>query len=284
MPKTADRVPTLPIQPLVWLNLLCLDAPLVAVSWALLFARGFRMPIAIGGMSALFLTAWLIYLIDRFGDSVWVENAHPTSLRQRFCRCYSVAWLACSALIAATDIVVIFTALDARQLGLGAGVGACALVYLIVNRTLPSVWLILPVKEISIGFLFAAGTMVPLAGGLTNAVLLAWLLFSGLCCLNCICIAVWERHLDAAQQRVSIATAFPNASRALVPLLLLLLGLASLACGLFATEAQSVYICIAASAGMLASVHVFRHDIALDLRTALADLVLLTPALSLLMR
>src|SRR5215217_1379810 len=68
-----------------WLNLVCLDAPLVAISWEWLFARSFDIPVAPGGTAALFVTAWLIYVADRFGDSVSLDLGVPTSLRQRFC-------------------------------------------------------------------------------------------------------------------------------------------------------------------------------------------------------
>jgi hypothetical protein len=266
----------------VWLNLLCLDAPLVAVSWHWLFAQNLGIPLSGGGTCALLLTAWLIYLADRFGDSRSLDAAAPTSLRQRFCLRHRVAWIVGVGLIAAADLFVICMWLNARQLVAGAGVGVCALAYLIVNQVASSVWRVLPGKEISIGFLFAAGTMVPMGARLTSAIAPGWFLFACLCSLNCICIAVWERDIDAGQQRISIATVFPNVRGALLPLLLL--GLASLACGLCATGAWSVYICVAASTGMLSLVHVFRHNVPPDSRTALADLVLLSPVVFLLLR
>jgi len=74
------------ISPFVWLNLVCLDAPLVAVSWHWLLADVFQIAIPRGTTAALFLTAWLIYLTDRFVDSVSLDQRTAVSLRQRFCR------------------------------------------------------------------------------------------------------------------------------------------------------------------------------------------------------
>ena len=61
---------SLPVQiPVVWLNLVCLDAPLVSVAWLWLFARTFHATVDPVNCAALFLTAWLIYLADRLADS-----------------------------------------------------------------------------------------------------------------------------------------------------------------------------------------------------------------------
>jgi hypothetical protein len=68
----------------LWLNLVCLDAPLVAVAWLGLFARSFHTPLQAGNCIALFLTAWLIYLADRFADCDSLEPGSPRSLRQEF--------------------------------------------------------------------------------------------------------------------------------------------------------------------------------------------------------
>lgn len=266
----------------IFLNLVCLDAPIVAVSWQWLFARAFGIGVAPGASAALFLTAWFIYLADRFGDSLSVRRGASTSLRERFCLQHRSAWIVILALVAASDVFVIFAQLESRTQIAGAAIGAFALVYLIVNQVLPSLWRLLPLKELSIGFLFAAGTMVGLGRGLTSDVLPAWLLFVCVCSLNCITIAVWERDLDAAQERVSIATAFPKMGDHLLPALLLL-SLTSLAFAVFASHGSAVHLCIAASAILLGVVHFFRHKIEPDTRTALADLVLLMSVIMLLL-
>jgi hypothetical protein len=51
-----------------------------------------------------------------------------------------------------------------------------------------------------------------------------------------------------------------------------------------AAAAQAMFVCLSLSAALLALTHVFRRRIQPDVRTALADLVLLTPAALLLTR
>ena len=265
------------VSPLVWLNAVCLDAPLVAVSWHWLFARSFGTPVDPGGITALFLTAWLIYLADRFGDSISIDWQRATSFRQRFCLKHRRAWLITTALVATADVAVVATQLQTTMLMPGAIVGATAVVYLLTNQLRHAVWRVLPAKEIAIGVLFAAGTMVPIVSHLPTAALRPWVLFAALCTLNCISIAVWERWLDSAQRRVSIATAFPSAGAIVLPALLLLV-VASSAIAWSDIATRSIYICVGASAALLGLTHASRRRIQPDVRTALADLVLLTPA------
>jgi hypothetical protein len=183
---------------------------------------GLRRCRRVGATLALFLTAWLIYLADRFGDSLSIDLTRSTALRQRFCLRHRRVWRAAIVCVAMADCAVIVLFLLRTQLVLGAVTGLCAIVYLAVNRLRPQAWRVIPLKEISIGLLFAAGVMVPLASGLMSAMLDAWVLFACVCALNCISIAAWERYLDIAQQRISIATAFPRfaalAPAALAPL------------------------------------------------------------------
>ena len=262
--------------PLVWLNLVCLDAPLVAVSWLWIFSSTFKIPIATGGAAALFLTAWFIYLADRLGDSFSIDEHVPASLRQCICIHYRSAWLAALGFIGCADLWVIWTRLEAVTRASGLAVGIFALGYLALNRALPALWRRVPLKEICIGCLFATGIMVPLAGGLAKQVWAGWLMFALLCSLNCICIAVWERELDQAQDRVSIATEFPAIRRFLVPVLLLL-SATSGALGLLLAGSRSVLFCVAVSAFLLVAADWFQKRIPSDTRTAIADLVLLTP-------
>ena len=286
LPRLSSHLAPAPLppsraNPFTWLNLLCLDAPLVAISWQWLFAHNFGIPIARGGTAALFLTAWLIYLADRFGDSLSVVAQAPASLRQRFCQRHRAAWIAGIIGVALADVVIICARLEPRTALVGAAVGASALVYLILNRCRPVFWRKLPLKEVSIGFLFAGGVAVGLSSGLTSSALPAWMLFAGLCSLNCISIAAWERDLDLAQARISIATVFPGIARYLASIGVVL----TLACLAFVfadAEARGVSLCLAVSAVLLVGLDFFRKDIAPDLRTALADLVLLTPLVLLL--
>lgn len=257
--------------PLVWLNLVCLDAPIVAVCWLALFARQLGIGIPHSGTAALFLSAWLIYLADRLLDNLSLGAHLPVSLRQDFCRRHRVKWLLALVFVGLADAFVITTSLDRRVLSPGTIVGIFALLYFLTNQLAPFVWQKLPLKEISIGFLFAAGMAVPMAAGLTRADLWPIFFFGILCAMNCICIAVWEQELDRAQARISIAIVLPKVERIIIPSLL------AVAASTAALSSTRLAACLSASAILLALVHLFRNRIQPDIRTALADLVLLTP-------
>lgn len=259
-----------------WLNLVCLDAPIVAVAWEWLFARSFGITPAKGATLALFLTAWLIYLADRLGDSLTVDSLGATSLRQRVCLRWRAAWIVGLVLVALGDLFVVRTQLDWRVRSFAIPLSLIALTYLILNQRTPALWRLVPMKELSIGFLFAAGTVVPLEPRLTTATFLPWILFAALCSLNCICIAVWERGLDVAQRRISLATVFPGIGHAILPSLGAV-GLTSLALACSRSDGWIIYPCLGLSAAFLALVYFCRARIQADSRTALADLILLTP-------
>jgi hypothetical protein len=288
-PRTAQRaVPT------TWLNLVCLDAPLVAIAWLWLFARTFQVPFQIGNALALFLTAWLIYLADRFADSSTLKPHLPRSLRQSFCLQHREIWSVMIALVAGFDAYVIWRTTSLQTFLVGAVVGLVAVLYLVANHPLGLIWRSLPAKELAIGILFCAGTMVALQPRLplTPAFIFAVISFAALCSLNCISVAVWECELDRAQRKVSIATGRPNIARA-VGKVCLVLALTALGLAIVFREASLVFGCISVSALLLTWLGASsdlkegrfeitpavsnRRSLGPDERTALADLVLLTP-------
>ncbi len=262
--------------PAVWLNLVCLDAPLVAVAWLWLFARTFQVPFQIGNAVALFLTAWLIYLADRLADSSTLDAALPRSLRQGFCLQHRELWIVTIALVAGFDAYVIWRTTALQTFLIGAVVGIIAVIYLVANHPLGLIWRALPAKELAIGILFAAGTIVALLPRipLTVHFATAALAFAALCSLNCVSIAGWERELDRAQRKVSIATRHPGVARhsgkLCAALALVCFGLA-----FGSGTTRAFFVCASASALLLAWLN--RGGAAEDRRTALADLVLLTP-------
>jgi hypothetical protein len=286
--------------PTVWLNLFCLDAPLVAVAWLWLFARTFRVPLQIGNAVALFLTAWLIYLADRFADSSSLKPNSPRSLRQDFCLRHRAIWIASVALIAGFDAYVIWRTTAIQTFLVGGVVGSLALIYLVVNHPLGLVWRSLPAKELAIGILFAAGTIVALLPRvpLTTGFAVATASFAALCSLNCVSIASWECELDRAQGKISIATRHPRVTR-LVENACLTLGVAAAALATCLPKAAPLFACISVSALLLrwlgasrdikegrfeiAPAVSNRRSLGRDKRTALADLVLLTPIVALIM-
>lgn len=281
--RTAQRaVPTQ--NPVVWLNLVCLDAPLVSVSWLWLFARIFHATVAPVGYAALFLTAWLIYFGDRLADTYSLRDDEPRSLRHEFCRNHRRLWIGALAVIAAIDAYVVWRSIAGETLLAGAVIGSLALTYLVLNHSLRGAWGHVPLKEFAIGFLFAAGTLVLLFRALpatSGALLWSGTVFAWLGTFNCISIAYWERELDEAQGKVSFATRYPSVDRHLGKLLAAL-ALSTGAAAIIHREAAPIFACVSVSSLLLAWLNSNRGRIGRDQRTALADLVLLTPLLALL--
>jgi hypothetical protein len=191
-------------------------------------------------------------------------------------------WLGALTVMAAVDAVLIWHRIGAPTFVAGALVGTLALIHLALNYSLGGAWPPLPLKEIAVGFLFAAGTLVPLCPVrmITGAFLFSGIAFAWLCTLNCISIAFWERELDERQQKASFATRYPGLDRYLG---ILSVGLA-LGSGLAAIiyhEAGPILGCVSMSSLLLGWLDFSRERIDRDQRTALADLVLLTPLVAL---
>jgi hypothetical protein len=271
------------IGPVLWLNLLCLDAPLVAVAWLWLFARTFRIPLQVGNCMALFLTAWLIYLADRFADSTSLKPDFPGSLRQEFCLRHREIWIATVLLVGGFDAYVIWRTTALETFLVGAVVGLLALTYLVMNHPLGLVWRSLPAKELAIGILFTAGIFVallPAIPSLSMPFVTSALALAALCVLNCISIARWERELDEAQGKVSIATRHPGIARR-AGSISAGLAVVSLTIAIAHRPIAPLAASIGFSAILLTWLNSSRARLEGDERTALADLVLLTPILPL---
>ena len=142
--------------------LVCLDAPIITLLWLWLFARTFALPVRLGNAVALFLTAWLIYLADRLTDAISLKSATPRSLRQEFCLRHREIWISALLLIGGFDVYVTWRSIAEGTFLAGAVVGILAVVYLALNYPRGLVWRALPAKEVAIGLLFTAGTLVAL--------------------------------------------------------------------------------------------------------------------------
>ena len=271
-------------RPLLWLNVLCLDAPAVAIAWQWFFARAFGVELNPAEAAALFLTAWGIYLFDRVIDSLRLGDGIEQKLRERFCRRHRVGAMILLLLVGLTDVVIVLRFIERMLLIPGAVVALLVILYLGVNHIWCRVWRGLPIKELTTGFVFAAGTtFVPLARSSNSpGALLAVFLFAVVCSINCLSIAVWEREWDEQRGTCSFAVFLSNAAehvRALSVVSLIL-------CAIYALgEARyvSLGLSLALSALFLLLLQIggsIRHDE----RTALADLVLLTPVLFLVFR
>lgn len=264
--------------PVLWLNMVCLDAPIVAVIWQWLFARNFHVSLSIPTRAGLFLTAWLIYLADRFADGWTLLAEDPRSMRQQFCHRYQRSWIAVITVIALVDLWIILRQLDRATVLIGALLGAISIVYLAVNHWLGKIWRWFPVKEICVGSLFAVGTVMALFPQTDWSIpfLVSFCAFAALCSLNCISIAIWECDLDRAQHKNTIATCWRGIGLCL-KFGSIALAVFALVIGLMTKAPASVFFCIGASATLLGALDLMGKMISRDERVALADLALLTP-------
>jgi hypothetical protein len=174
------------------------------------------------------------------------------------------------------DTGLVWFRLDPVSRTNGLILSAVAALYLLNNR-FSRIWTFVPIKKMTIGALFAAGTLLVFAPQFISAgptITFTALLFAILCSTNCISIAFWERSLDIAQHKHSLATHWPRARR-LAPIISILVVVASAFLIFINHQLSAPAVCLGLSASLLALVHAL--PLSCDERTALADLVLLTP-------
>ncbi|MDB6148130.1 MAG: hypothetical protein JWO45_1794, partial [Spartobacteria bacterium] len=222
--------------------------------------------------------AWLIYLVDRLVDSLLLPRTSPNSARQKFCYHHRNAWMALIVVIALIDSAVAFGTLEPETFIGGMVLGAIAVVYLVLNLGWNQFWRIIPLKEVCVGFLFAVGTLIAFGPPIlrTNSAFIAGLLFAILCSLNCMNIAVWERVLDQVQGKTSLATRWPRLEGNLTTAGI---GLSLASAGLASIDVQFAPIAFSLGLSAILLTGLRFWPIPADERTALADLVLFTPAI-----
>jgi len=257
-------------------HLASLDAPTVAVIWALGFAwaAGIRLPEWI--ISLLALITWTFYIGDRLFDA---RAANRSCLRER----HAFHWrhrrvfapLAMLSAFAAAAIIFVRMPVSVRQHDSILGMAALAYFSGVHSRrSFPSGLKRILSKEFLVGVIFTAGCALPALSQMSFGrgpslqsllVLVCSAFFAALACLNCCAIEFWES--GTADSRIRFAG--------------LVLGAVGLALFVFlapfATRPAALLAAGAASALLLSLLDTWRARFpALTLRTA-ADLVLLTP-------
>jgi hypothetical protein len=244
----------------LWLNLLSLDAPLVAVVWQDFVARCYspsllRAP----GRWTLGLTVWAIYLADRL-----IDVRHPPGsnepARHQFYRNNDRLSKVLLVVAILADVTVALLWLRPAIVSSGLWVGAAVIVYLTgfaLLRIGANRW-----KRVSAAILFTTGVfLVAWTSGSQSTKTLGGpaAAFCALCYSNLILIESWEKR--------------PSAARGLIlPLLL------AVVCLGFVYSSRW-FGAIAAAALGLAILDLVKAKISPDARRVLADVVLLTPLL-----
>ena len=193
--------------PWMWPNLLSLDAPAVAVVWALLFARARGVFLSAATMGALALAVWLIYLGDRVLDGWRMHETDELRQRHIFCTRHRAILIAAAAVALFGGAWLARDALSISEAKAGLRMCGCVGIYMIcVHAGGETVERLLP-KEIVVGLIFAAGTALPIwsEGGFPRRALASWALFGLLCALNCVAIECWENQGSLASPILTLA-------------------------------------------------------------------------------
>lgn len=194
LPKETAAGPASNSTPLLWITVLSLDAPAVAVMWQLLFARSFHVQLAWSVTVLLALVVWLIYVADRLLDALKAPAEGAEAMRHIFYRQHLWAFLfplGGGLLLAAW---MSFTQLDAKTFRGGLIILLAVGIYLLaVHLARPErEWL---PKEMLVGALFALGTCFTVWEHISvDAAMLVgpFILFAALCWMNCAVIEYEE--------------------------------------------------------------------------------------------
>ena len=279
---TVIAMPTAQSRPWwLWPNLLSLDAPLVALAWQEIFARALPVELGWTQRGLLAVCVWLAYCGDRLLDARRLPEGPVESARHAFAqeqsRPLSLALGVGSVLAVTLALRIPLPELFAGLALLVVVAGYFVLHHMQSTRVRAGRW-----KELMVGVVFAVGTLffVAMNGQFTVPFLLAAAAWAGLCVMNCLLIAGWDRERDAAMAQHSLARRWNGMERSLpvVAVFLLLLVLAATR-----LEGRLFPVAAAIMVSLMALLELARRPnrFSSEARHVLADVVLLTPILTL---
>lgn len=258
-------------------HLTSLDAPTVAAVWALAIGRCAHLHLEPWILFLLAGVTWTVYVMDRLLDAHRAISARDAAVlrdRHHFHWRYR-RWLVPIAFCTAvTAVALVVSRMPPAAREHDSILAAAALAYFsgVHARTRFPQWLRrLGSKEMLVGILFAAGCAAPTLSRLHSTesvgpVILSIVCLAVLAWLNCAAISTWESQATSTNFAVAAALfAIAGLVIAIVisPALALTSGLLS---------------CAAISSLLLLALHLSRHRLSPVTLRALADLVLLVPA------
>ncbi|MBS1798558.1 MAG: hypothetical protein JSS95_01900 [Acidobacteria bacterium] len=263
--------------PLHLWHLLSLDAPTVATLWTWFITRVNHIHLNVSSLLAMAAAVWMLYAADRLLDGQATSHTDALEARHHFHYRHRNAFLTGIA-IASIVLALLLPRIPIEAIRLYLVLGGLVFGYFVVIHATSSAHR-LP-KEIAVGICFAAAVFIPTVArqpNLRGTLLPSALLFAALCSLNCLFIYAWEHPSRAAQQQPHALTA---AALRHLSSLAAAVGTASAVVALLHRHTLwPISTAIALSAFALVSLHRERGRLdALTLR-AIADFVLLTPAL-----
>ena len=274
--------------PLRLWHLTSLDAPTVAVVWALAFAWVAEVALPMWIPLLLALVVWVVYIGDRLLDArADLHTPQIHSLRERHYFHYRHRMVLVPLAVAATcaAVVIVFSLMPAAARERNSVLAVAAGAYFSgvhssrkLRRLTPPKLASLNSKEFVVGLLFASGCALPAlsraASGPRSPHWPLWsaaLFFAALAWLNCCAIERWE----AVSQPTRRSRVLPAAS------LLGLAGLLLTAAVLYSNQPRAAALIAAGTGSAMLLAQLDRSQrclTSLALRTC-ADLVLLSPVL-----
>src|SRR5579862_616120 len=177
-------------RPWLWPNLLSLDAPVVALLWQLLFVRCFHGSLGPLPAALLAIAVWLIYVADRTLDAWRGLTEQPRhEFYGRHWRAVLPIWIAALG----GGAWLAWSRLPRPLFVEGAVVASGTALYLAAVHLAPGLLRRSGSKESAVAVLFGLGASLAAWPGVqTTSDVLAILLFSCLCWMNCAAIDDWE--------------------------------------------------------------------------------------------
>lgn len=174
--------------PWLWLNLLSLDAPVVALVWQDLAAHSFGNPLRLAARIVLGLTVWAVYLADRLLD-IRATGPLQNTARHRFYQRHPRAMSVLLAAVFVLDACLALLELRRAVFLDGLAVAACVAAYLCIFPLRRSGW----EKQVFAALLFSVGVLLVSFTWLgPRQLLLPAALFGVLCLCNLMLIECWE--------------------------------------------------------------------------------------------
>jgi hypothetical protein len=265
--------------PWLWPNLLGLDAPVVAVSWQLLFAKTFDTDFPVVLHVILGLSVWCIYLADRLYDAT--RTGEPTQGTDRliFTKRHFKPLAAALAVASVSNLILIIRHVPGNLIIYGLATAFLLVVYYGIRLKGGARLTTLIPREILCGMLFSIGCAItPLAyaapGTSGLQFWIAVICFGLVCSASCILISIWEREEDLSAGDRSIATISPRITRH-ISTAIILIGVFSLVQLNSAPWRIHLAVALAAFAQLLALR--FDNRIQKPILRVLGDAVLLSP-------
>lgn len=260
----------------MWLTVLSLDAPIVAVLWQFLLADSFQVVLRLIHYLLLFGVVWLIYAADRCFDSLVISEAY--TIRHAFYIQHFRSVVVLMGIVATLLSVVTLGWLEPTILFHGLILSGVVLLYL-ANVHLAKRPILLFPKELQIGLVFALGTSITLWSRVSDSqqLVMAIFCFAVLCFLNCSFISLWEKPIDVLHKQPSLARQKLSPDKLSYILQGAVLGLVIFVALL--PFGFNLKLAIIVSSLGLSLLQVTASKTSVQLRRVLADVVLMTPLL-----